>query len=375
MTEQEALVALNAVDGLGSARIRKLSEHFGSAVRVFNLTLPELADAAILPSGIAANILKFSQDNFLKSEYNLINRFSARVVTYLDDEYPSILREIPDFPPVLYVRGKSLDLAAPAVGVVGSRRASVYGLSMARQFSGRLAECGIAVVSGLARGVDSAAHRGALAAGGFTVGVLGCGLSHIYPPENAALFSAVMKQGAVISEFPMSREPLPGNFPRRNRIISGLSLGVIVVEAADRSGALITADTALEQGREVYAVPGTVDNPFAKGTNRLIKEGAKLTTSVEDILEDLQPHLHSGAPAFLAPDPTCGIDGTPQLSAEEQALCALLGKQPLSLEFLAAQRGKAAGEIALTLLSLERKKIIQARPGNYYIKLKGIDHG
>ncbi len=213
----------------------------------------------------------------------------TRTLSFSDKGYPTNLKYIYDPPPTLYVKGNILPEDNIAIAIIGSRRATYYGLKNAENLSFELAAGGITIISGLARGVDSAAHRGALKAGGRTIAVLGSGLNIIYPPENEKLAREILQCGAVISEFPQGTAPLRQNFPRRNRIISGLSLGVVVVEAAKRSGALITANLALEQGREVFALPGKIDSFTSRGTHDLIKQGAKLVESAEDIIEELEP--------------------------------------------------------------------------------------
>jgi DNA processing protein len=307
MTENDALIILNAINGLGGSGIRRLVSFFGSAKNVLAQNEANLSSYNIISSQICRNILEFSKDKFLKNEYNLIAQQRVNVVTYLDDDFPEPLRNISAAPAVLYYKGSIPKETGAAVAIVGSRAASVYGIGVARDFAMRFAECGVTVVSGLARGIDSAAHQGCIDASGVTIAVLGCGLAHIYPPENEKLMARICGTGAVISEFPMDCRPLAFNFPRRNRIISGLSIGVVIVEAAQKSGALITANYALEQGREVYAVPGMVNNPSAIGTNELIKQGAKLVTRVEDVLEDLLPQLkkivsHSEGKSFSGTD-------------------------------------------------------------------------
>ena len=281
-------MVLNAVGGLGSAGIRALIECYGSPAGIFTVPAAELLSRGIIPETTLRNIIDFPKEQFLQNELEHMAKRQARVISFLDDDYPSLLRETPGAPCVLYTRGKIPQDRPLSIAVVGSRKASYYGLTHAHKFAAQLSGLGFTIISGMARGIDSQAHKGALDSGGLTIAVLGCGLSHVYPPENTDLFNRISESGAVISEFPMQTPPLAHNFPRRNRVISGLSLGVIVVEAAQRSGALITANFALEQGREVFAVPGPIDSLTAQGTHYLIKQGAKLVTCLEDILEELQ---------------------------------------------------------------------------------------
>lgn len=370
MTEQEALLILNAIPGLGNIRIPRLIAYFGSAVNVLRQKGAGLAASGIVPGILAQKIFDFQSDRFLKSEYNLLAKHGVGVLTVADAGYSQRLREIPDAPVVLYQKGK-WDGVLPAVGIVGSRRASIYGLQVARRFSSRLAEAGITIVSGLARGIDAAAHEGCLKARGTTVAVLGSGLAQIYPSEHARLASRVAESGAVISEFPMTMPPLGVHFPRRNRIISGLSLGIVVVEAAQKSGALITTTFALEQGREVFAVPGPIDSPNSHGVHDLIQQGAKLTTRPEDVLEELAPQLKN----FLRPmseektavPPQPPLDG---LAADETVVLEKLGDQPTYLDEVLEETGLARQRALTAVVGLELKQWIRQLPGNYFLKVK-----
>lgn len=368
MNEQEALLILNAVPGLGNRGLQKLLEYYGSALNVLAQKEADLLGSSTVSAKAARNILDFPKDKFLKSEYNLLNAHQAKVMTWRDDDYPELLREIPDAPVVLYVKG---DLAAYnplSMAIVGSRKASLYGVSIASKFAMRLGELGITVVSGLARGIDTAAHQGSLRAGGYTVAVLGCGLANIYPPENKELFRKIAEAGVVISEFPMSASPLAYNFPRRNRIISGLSLGVIVVEAAEQSGALITADFALEQGREVFAVPGKIDHPASTGTHRLIKQGAKLITCVEDILEDIQFSISAHARGEeVRKLPDARQEASPRMSQEEQQVYNHLSDRPVHIDELTHHCGSTLPVMAI-LLQLELKHLVKQLPGKLFVR-------
>jgi len=368
MNRTDALIILNAITGLGSITIRKLIKYFGSAERVLSLPVHTLKETKVVSDRIVAQISSFAQDEYLKKEYDLTKKGNVRLVTYEDKDYPSNLREIADFPLVLYVKGdipKDIDFS---VAMVGSRRASIYGLNISEKFSMALAELGITVVSGMARGIDTAAHRGTLKAKGTTVAVLGCGLSTIYPAENKKLFEAISTSGAVVSEFPMETPPAAYNFPRRNRIISGLSLGVVVVEAALRSGALITSNFALEQGREVFAVPGKVDTPNAGGTNRLIKQGAKLVSSIDDILEELKPQFQNRlALSDIQSENLINEEKTIELSAEEQELYNKISDEPKHIDALFYSCSQPASKIMAVLLKLELKGLIRQMPGKMFV--------
>ncbi len=285
MENREYLIALNMIEGLGSIRMTKLLSYFNSAENIFKADESKLQSIASIGKEISRRIKAFNIKD-LREELELCKKENIRVISIFDRDYPELLKSIPDAPMVLYIKGKLDCLLGLNIAVIGSRKASSYGLLTAERISRQLASLGVTIVSGMARGIDSAAHRGALDAGGRTVAVLGSGVLNIYPPENASLAKKISNNGALISEFPLKRAPLRENFPRRNRIVSGLSKGVVVVEAAKRSGALITADLALDQGRDVFAIPGEVDSPTSYGTNYLIKQGAKLVDSAEDILEE-----------------------------------------------------------------------------------------
>jgi len=279
-----------------------------------------------------------------------------------DEGYPKLLREIYDPPPVLYVRG-DLQPEERFFAIVGSRRASPYGLKVASEMAEHLTTYGFTIVSGFARGIDTAAHRGALRAKGRTVAVLGSGLSKIYPPENRDLANEVSLSGALVSEFPMTYPVLPENFPRRNRVISGLSLGVLVVEADEKSGALITADLALEQGREVFAIPGRVDSPLSRGTHRLIQQGAKLVREVSDILEELKIPIAEGLtrPASTPRRP-------PSLVGEEEVVYEYLTDSPKPIDTIVEETHLSAQKALSTLVQLEVKKLVREHPGKRYTR-------
>lgn len=295
MNDVERLVILNMVEDMGSVRTRALLRDFGSFSRVFQAKEDEFAKVKEIGQKRAPKIIQGIKDVDIRKELKLIKRHRVRVMTFLDDDYPKNLKNIYDPPVVLYIKGEILPQDDIAVAIVGSRLASFYGIQSAERLGFELGSRGITIVSGLARGIDSSAHKGALKANGRTLAVLGSGLGNIYPEEHRGLAEKISESGAVISEFPMMTIPEKGNFPKRNRVISGLSMGVVVVEAAERSGALITSDCALEQGREVFAVPGKVDSVTSKGTNKLIKQGAKLVGAADDILEELHLQIMTGA--------------------------------------------------------------------------------
>ncbi len=350
-------IALKSVPLVGNVVFRRLLEHFDSPAAVLRASAAELSRLPGIGPAVADSIAKHDFRHEAELECRKVTQAGVRIVTCLDENYPQSLREIHDYPPYLYLQGDITTLE-PALAVVGSRRASSYGLVTTERLAGELAAAGITIVSGMARGIDTAAHRAALKAGGKSVGVLGSGIDVVYPPENRRLFAEMAAQGGLISEFPLGTLPLPENFPRRNRLISGLCRGVLVVEAAEQSGSLITAQCALEQGREVFAVPGNISFSSSRGTNRLIKQGAKLVEEVADILEEL--------PSFARP--AMKRRSPPQLFLDEQEemLCSLLATGALQIDEIITKSALTVGDVSAILLRLELKGIVTQLPGKYF---------
>jgi len=371
MNDFEALVLLNMVKGIGSIRMRRLLDAFGSPVDVFKAASQKLAEAAGLTPFLARAVLAAPGQMDPLAEIRRADTLGIRIMTMADEDYPASLRAIPDPPCILYVKGDLLPCDANALAVVGSRGASLYGLSSARMFGSRLSEYGLTIVSGLARGIDTAAHRAVLDASGRTIAVLGSGLECIYPPENEEMFRQIASTGAVISQFPLRMPPLPQNFPMRNRIISGLSKGVLVVEASAKSGALITARCALEQGREVFALPGEVGRENAYGVNALIKDGACLVMRPEEILEVLKPLLSFPQ----EPRPEQEID-PPQRDAWEDEdprehvrdVWQSLDGEPAHIDNIAQKTGLSIPEILSILVELELKGVVRRFPGQSFTR-------
>jgi DNA processing protein len=369
LTDRERLILLNLIPDIGSTQLRRLLDAFGELERVFRASAQELQQVEGLGPALARRIVSCCQDErMLKSELTLAKQHGVEILTLEDAAYPKLLRTIHDPPLALYIRGTLTPADEVAVGIVGSRRASLYGLQSAEQLSYDLALRGISVVSGLARGIDASAHRGALKASGRTLAILGNGLSSVYPIEHEPLAKQITQHGALISEYPMSMRPWPHNFPRRNRIISGLSLGVVIVEAANRSGALITADCALEQGREVFAVPGPMTAITSQGTHQLVKQGARLVTSANDIVEEL--HL---APEAAKTSARMSEEGSaahtvalPKL--EERVFACVRRHKPRDIDMIASDSGLATSEVAALLLQLELKRLVQQRPGKQFVR-------
>jgi DNA processing protein len=357
---------LRSVPGVGNLIFRRLVERFGEPQQVFQAADQDLRGVEGLTPRLVAGIRQQAKENsFSDREMENARRMGCHIVTQKDARYPALLLQIPDPPPYLYVYGETAAFPV-CVAMVGSRHATSYGLSITRRLSNDLARQGITVVSGLARGIDTAAHEGALQGGGTTVAVLGSGLATIYPPENKALGRRIAAQGAVVSEFPLEAGPDPHHFPQRNRIISGMCLGTVVVEATQRSGSLITARLALEQNREIFAVPGSVNSFKSMGTHTLIKEGAKLVTHVGDILEELPP---LAGPVPLAPigNPAADPPAAPAaLSGEERIVFEALSPYPIHVDELIRQVKMDPGRMAGILLTLELQGLARQDPGKLF---------
>ncbi|MDP3041294.1 MAG: DNA-processing protein DprA [Candidatus Omnitrophota bacterium] len=362
MTELEALVGLNLISNIGSVRLGKLLEVFGKPQEIFSAKYEHLASIFGIGSQITADIVSFKKEN-IEKELSSAEKLGIKILTLNDNDYPENLKQIPGAPIVLYVLGSITAGDNLAIGIVGSRRASLYGLSNAEKFAVWLSARGITIVSGMARGVDTYAHRGVLKAKGRTIAVMGSGFNHIYPAENADLAKEISSSGAVISEFPMDTKPLPGNFPRRNRLISGLSLGVLITEAARNSGALITADFALEQGREVFALPGRIDSAGSMGTNNLLKQGAKIVTCCDDILEEL--NLAAGSIQKIEP---VVKEQEIAYGKEESRLYACITQQPVAIDDLIQKSSLSSSQVLSLILKLQFKKLIKALPGKQFMR-------
>jgi len=356
-------LALSFIDGLGSVGYRRLIERFHNPRRVYEASTEELEKRG----GLKPHLIKQLKDGThrarVERELALMRKHQVELITCLDTRYPATLLTIYDPPPFLYVRGELRGEDTVAVAVVGSRFASHYGTLVTERISRDLALEGITVVSGLARGIDTSAHRGALGAGGRTIAVLGCGIDVHYPLENKKLKEEIVKHGAVISEFPMSTPPASLNFPVRNRIISGMSLGVVVVEASHRSGSLITARLALEQGRDVFAVPGSIDSLRSRGTHGLIKEGAKLVEDAQDILAELLPQLRGGVRTGSISE-----GGKAVLSREATRILDLLARGELQIDTIITDTGLSSSQVSSTLVELELEGLVRQLPGKLFVR-------
>jgi DNA processing protein len=365
-------IALKSITGVGNVTFPALVDKFVSLPAIFTTQASQLAAIPGISKKTATAIACFKGWDKIKRELDRTIKAGIRIVTYQDELYPAKLRNIYDRPAFIYVKG-NLTKDEINIAMVGSRQASTYGKYTTERISRELAIKGITIVSGLARGIDAAAHRGALAAQGRTIAVMGSGLDIIYPPENKKLFAEIEQSGAVISEYSLGTPPLASNFPARNRIISGMSYDVVVVEAGEKSGSLITARLALEQGREVFAVPGSIDSAGARGTNKLIKQGAKLIENIDDILEDILPQIEktarltaSSAESFVATE----LPITAQLNAIEQTITDLIANNNLHIDEIIAVTTLSAADALSSLMSLELKGIIQQHPGKFFSRKK-----
>ena len=365
-------LTLKMLPGVGDATLFPLLTRFGDPDRVLEATPEELSKIGGCSDSQIRVILRGPDPHVQQAvdhELANIERSGVNIVSCLDTAYPSKLRTIHDPPILLYMTGNMKGFEDPSLSIVGSRRASHHGTMLTEQWSQELASFGFTIVSGLARGVDAAAHRGTLAAGGTTIAVLGCGIDRTYPPEHTSLREAIEANGTVISEFPMQSPPHAHHFPKRNRIISGLTLGVLVTQATLKSGSLITARLAAEQGREVFAVPGSIKEEQSRGPHELIKQGARLVEKVQDILEELAPQLDERFMNPVQQEP--GLTNRPsvQLKDEEAVVYNLLSDDPTILDDLIVKSGMGAGALNGLLLSMELKGIIRCLPGSRAVRV------
>lgn len=356
------LLRLSMIEGVGPIMRKKLLARFGSVADILSAPLAELRQIQGIGPKTAQAIASARSEIDVSAELAACSKAGYNLIGERDERYPKLLREIPDPPGLLFVHGELRQEDSLAIAIVGTRHATQYGLRQAERLATGLTRAGITIVSGLARGIDTAAHQAALAANGRTVAVLGSGLLNLYPPENAGLAAEIATHGAVISESPCNTPPLSGLFPQRNRVITGLSLGVIVVEAPLRSGALVSAQHAMEQGREVFAVPGRVDNRTSRGCHRLIRDGAKLVESVEDVLEELGP-LANATPSRdgrLLRNPA-----ELQLNVQEQAVLTVIQDSPTSIDEVVQRSGLPVNRVLATISVLEMRKLVRRISGNF----------
>ncbi len=364
MTDTEAAIILNMLPQVGPVRVRRLMERFGSLSAILSASGSDLRTVEGIGPEVSSVITSWKEHADLDAELALVEKARARVLTPSDSEYPELLKEIHDPPIVLYVLGNLEEKdQRNGIGIVGTRKASHYALESAKKLGYQLAYSGLTIYSGLARGIDTAAHQAALAANGRTVAVLGSGLAHLYPEENILLAEKIVAgHGAVISEFPMGTTPTKQTFPKRNRIISGCSFGLLVVEAGLNSGALISAREAGDQGRSLYVVPGRIDHPGTLGSNRLIQQGAKLVIDGGDILADL-PMIFATPPELSRSRPKV------ELTGEELLVYEAIGEDPTPVDTIIAKSGLPAATVSSRLLALELGRHVRSQPGNRFLKL------
>ena len=399
--ETISLIHLNLIQGVGLKTVQVLHDVFGSAERVLRATGDELRKIDGLSPAICDLLIQKPVLYPIERELELINKYGCQILTLYDDAYPQHLKEIDTPPLVLYIRGELTLEDALSISIVGSRDAKDYGRKVSYRLSYQLAQRRLTVVSGLARGIDTLAHRGALEAGGRTIAVMGNGLSVVYPAANRDLVKKIEASGALISEFPVAVKPKPNNFPRRNRIISGLTLGTVVVEASNRSGALITARLAGEQGREVFAVPGEIFSELSTGTHRLINNGAKLINTVDDLLDELPQHALSQIQSSTSAPPRSDIETgssqnppveksdskraatqppsegqqpiqsapPPDLTPDEKTVFDAIEASSSHIDIIVRTTQLPIGQVSSLLLMLELKGIIQQLPGKQFAKV------
>ena len=369
MDSREAHVALNLIEGVGPVRVRQLLEHFGDAPAILAASRSQLLQVRGIGDDTANAISGWDKSVDLAAELKRITDSGCRILIQSDEEYPASLREIYDPPIVLYVKGALTGKDKNAVAMVGSRQTTHYGIETARKLSYQLAYVGVTVVSGGARGIDTAAHQGALAAKGRTVCVLGTGLGVVFPPENKDLFDRIAENGAVMTQFPFNRNGDKQSFAIRNRIVAGMTLGTVVVEADLHSGALITANFATEYGRQVFAVPGRIDSPRSKGCHELIKKGAKLCEGAEDILSEFE-YLFPSSNRPPSPGETGMLPALELSESEQKALDTLRTDDETSIDEVIRKSGLPSSAVSVALLSLEMKRVVKQLPGKMFIRIR-----
>ncbi|RMG27263.1 MAG: DNA-protecting protein DprA [Methanobacteriota archaeon] len=357
----EELLLLLTVPMIGPGRIRRLLSVFDSVNEIFRAPIQRLQQIDGIDAKLATQLKSGGDRTQVDKQLQLMEQHGISCLSIWDEQYPELLKNSFDPPVVLFYKGKIPEPWPPIVAVVGTRLPSAYGKMVTEKLVSELVNEGIAIVSGLARGIDTIAHQISLKRGGKTYAVLGCGVDYVYPPENRKLYEAIQQEGALFSEYFIGTQPDAGNFPRRNRIISGMSLGVLVVEAGEKSGALITAANAVEQNREVFAVPGNINNPKSKGTNRLIQQGAKLVTSVDDILEEIHIQIKQKQ-AREKPLP-------PNLNALERQLLEHLTHEPKHIDKLVSELKESPSAILSRLLTLELMGLVKQLSGKMFVRV------
>lgn len=366
MDAKEALIALNMIEHVGPIRLRQLLECFGEPTAILTAGERELLRVPGIGEDCARAINRWQEDIDLDAELSRIQDFGCHVIIQSDDTYPALLKHIYDPPIVLYVKGQLTNRDKDSVAIVGSRMTTHYGIEAARKLSYQLALAGVTVVSGGARGIDTSAHQGAMNGRGRTVAVLGTGINLVFPPENKELYDRIAANGAVITQFPFHRKPDRQSFPIRNRIVAGMTLGTVVVEANLTSGALITANMALDSGRQVFAVPGRIDSPRSKGCHDLIKKGAKLCECAEDILTEFEylfPSTNRPASTAESEAPQSSA-----LSENERAVYEAIDGDPVPMDAVIRASGLSSSAVSVALLNLEMKRFVKQLPGKIFMR-------
>lgn len=367
------LIILSRIPGIGPNRLRILVSHFENPTEALAGSAREIANIEGFSKKLAVAVSSFKKSSkyseaskYADHQLSKLNKAGGNIVTFWGKEYPEFLKKIYDPPPYMFVKGGIKNEDKYSIAIVGTRNPSHYGITIAEKFSQELSRLGITIVSGLARGIDTVAHNAVIKIGGRTISVIGSGIDVIYPPENKNLFEKISEIGAVVSEYDMGTQPDAGNFPRRNRIISGISLGTIIIETTIDGGAMITANTALDQNRDVFAVPGLITEKRSTGCNTLIRDGrAKLVTAIDDILEELEYKLRPilKGTAILAPKPE------PELSLFEKKIYEILNEEPLHIDLLSEKAGMSTTDALVNLLNLEFKGLVKQIPGKLFLRL------
>jgi DNA processing protein len=368
MTAKEAFIALNLIEHVGPVRVRQLLDCFGDAPAILSASKPQLLQVRGIGEDTADAICGWENSVDLAGELQRVKEFGCHVLTQADEEYPELLRQIYDPPIALYVKGTLTPQDKNSVALVGSRQTTSYGVETARKLGYQLAYVGVTVVSGGARGIDTAAHQGALAAKGRTIAVLGTGINLVFPPENAELFERIAANGAVLTQFPFNRPADKQTFPIRNRIVAGMTLGTVVVEANLNSGALITANFATDYGRQVFAVPGRIDSPRSKGCHDLIKKGAKLCEGAEDVLSEFE-YLFPASNKPASPAET-GVLPALTLSDNESKILAVVTQEETHIDEVIRASSLPASAVSVGLLSLEMKRLVRQLPGKLFVRVR-----
>lgn len=363
MENREVLIWLSSIQQVGIKSINRLEEHFGCIQNIWTASKKEINEVKGLKTITKQNIIKYKSDGYIDKLFNELKKEKVKTITILDDNYPKNLRNIFNPPKVLYVKGDLVGNDEICIAMVGARKATYYGKWVAGKISKELSRYGITIVSGLAAGIDAMCHSGALDANGRTFGVLGCGVDIIYPKSNKRLYEEIVENGGIISEFPLKAEPRAGNFPQRNRIISGLSEGLVVVEAKKKSGSLITANLALEQGKDVFAVPGNINSIYSTGTNELIKDGAKLIINAKDIINELTQFKDKIDSKYLADN---NIINNYPLNEKEKKVLEALKQGPLHCDMIEYNTNIKMSDLISILTMLEMKGIIKQMSGKIF---------